>query len=117
MARIGDRRHKMWVQSKTQTRDDYGSITETWENDTEVFAGLWPVKGTEYHLARQSKEAITHKILMKWTTLKDGTRVTRKNRISYEDRKLSIDRIFNIESVINPDERSIDLILMCIEDV
>lgn len=113
--RIGDLRHKVWIQTKAETRDDYSAISESWVNDTEVWAGIWPIKGTEYQLTRQAKSALSHKIIMRFTTLKDGTRISHENRIYYQDKKLGIDRYFEIEAPIDPDERHEMLTLMCTE--
>ena len=108
----GKKRHYIIFQSKTTSQNNYGEKEITWNDDVDCFAEIVPLRGKEYYNSRQIQSLSTHKICIKYNTLNDGSRIKPSNcRITFND------RIFNIESVINIDERDIDLEIMVVEEL
>lgn len=105
-------RHYITLQTKIISIDTYGEEDITWNDEFNSFAEIKPVRGNEYYNAQQIQSSITHKITMRYCTLNDGSRIKPSNsRIIYDD------RIFNIQSIININERSIILEFMAIEEL
>ena len=96
------------LQYATITRDSYGAETQTWTNGSSVWANIKPLQGREYYSDRANKvnAETTHKI-----TIRYRTDVNPRMRIKYGN------RLFEIESIINPDEGKYALIFMCQEVV
>ena len=105
--RAGDLRHRVTLQSPVASQDGYGAETVTWTDVATVWAAVWPVRGREYFEARQTAAEVTHKVRIRYST--DVSGVTPKWRVVFGSRR------FDIEAVINPDERSKYLDLMCVE--
>ena len=92
--RIGERRHVIDIQEATETRDDFGAITQTWatvEGLDNIRAAIWPISAREVLNKRQLELEITHRVNIYYFP-----DVTAKQRIKWGD------RYFDIDSVINP---------------
>ena len=113
--RAGSLRHRINIQTQSSTAGTYGAATITWKDDAELWAAIWPLRGTEYYNAQQVESAITHKFRIRYTTLSDENRISPSCRIRLGDEDNA--RYFNINSVIDPDERHIYLDIMAVEDV
>jgi SPP1 family predicted phage head-tail adaptor len=113
MVAAGRYRHFVTIQSQVISKNTYGEKEITWADDiTDYPAEIISLRGKEYYNARQIQAIVTHKITIRYITLSDGTRIKPSNcRIIFDD------RIFNIESVININERNIDLEIMAIEEL
>jgi len=104
--KIGKLRHLINIEESRVSRDSFGGEVSEWIQFAEVWADVSPVSGREFTSFKQLNSEITTKITIRYL---EG--------ISTEMRILFRDRIFEIESVINPEERNISLILMCKEVV
>jgi len=102
--RAGDLRHRITIQTPSETSDGIGGMTTTWSTFKKIWAAIWPLRGAEYLAAMQITSEITHKIRIRYLS-----GVTPKMRILFGT------RYFDIQSIINPDERNIYLELMCRE--
>lgn len=102
--RAGNLRHKITIQKPTEASDGIGGMTTTWGTFKSVRAAIWPLRGTEYIAAMQVTSEISHKIRIRYLD-----NVTSKMRIKFGT------RYFDIQSIINPDERDIYLEMMCRE--
>lgn len=102
--RAGDLRHKITIQSPTETSDGMGGMTTTWSTFKTVRAAIWPLKGAEYIATMQTTSEISHKVRIRYLEA-----LTPKHRIKWGD------RYFDIEAIINPDERNIYFEMMCKE--
>lgn len=98
------RRHVLEVQENRGGNDLDGVPVEDWQTVRVVYAAITPLSGREYVANRQAKLETTHKIeteplfgVTSAMRLKDG------------------ERIFNVESVVNVDERNRRLLWMCRE--
>lgn len=107
MIEAGKTNKLVTIQSNTPTRDANGGEVESWG----VFAKRWvsiePLNGREFFTAQQTASEITHRVRLRYDqTVKS---VNTKMRILFGS------RVFDIESVINPRESNVELLLMCRE--
>jgi len=110
--RAGILRNKIMIEKKTKDRSPHGAEIVTWTTDVSVWASVKPIRGNEYYNAVQTKANVTHNIEMRYTTLAASTKISPGYcRIKWGD------RIFNIENIINVEERGIKLLLMCNESL
>ena len=101
---IGKLRHKITIENVTETISDVGETVEEWDEFAKVWAEISPLRGREYWASKQTTSEITGKIMIRY--LAD---ITSKMRIKFGE------RIFNIEAVLNTDERKIETILLVSE--
>ncbi len=102
--KAGTLRHKIALETPTETSDGLGGVSTAWSTFKSVYASIWPIKGAEYISAMQTTSEVTHKIRIRYLAS-----VTSKMRIKFGT------RYFEIEAIINPDERNIYLEMMCKE--
>ena len=81
----------------------------------DINAGIFPLRGEEYHLANQGQSVVTHRIQMRWMPLSDGSPITSRCRIKFSDPELKTDRYFEIVGITNIDERNRTLQFMAKE--
>lgn len=100
----GRLRHQISIQIKTTVSDGMGGFTATWGDETTVWAEIDPPKGREFFASGQTQSEITTRIRIRYLS-----GVTPAKRVRFKS------RYFDINSVVNPDERNRELILMCVE--
>lgn len=101
----GKLKHRIEVQESINTRDEFGAISsQTWETFCLMWASIEPLSGREYFTAVQMQSEISHKITMRY-----------KSGIKPHYRILWNGRIFDIQSILNKEERNIELIFYCSE--
>lgn len=99
-------RHRVHLQSKSATRNSYGEETLSWVTEASVWCSIEPLTGREYFQAQQVQSQVTHKIMLRYYKgLRPDWRI------------LFGTRTFNIVSVINVEERNIEMVLMATEFV
>ena len=98
--------HGITIQKKvvSAARGRLGGEVEAWENHVTALAFVQPLKGREYFAAKQVQAETSHKVTM-WY----------QPGITSEMRVVFGVCILEIESVINVDERNIELVLMCVD--
>lgn len=99
-------RHRVTIQQKGKVQDEYGQEREDWMDVATVWAAVEPLRGREYFEAHQVQAEVTTRIRIRY---RPGVRPDM--RVVYNG------RIFNIQSVIDPEERHRELQLMCREVV
>lgn len=102
--RSGRLRHKVTVEQVTETIDEFGQAIKSWSTFAQPFAAIEPVSGREYFAAQQVDSEVTVKITMRYLS-----GLTTKMRISWGG------KIYNIQSIIDPAERTAMQTLMCSE--
>jgi len=102
----GRLRHRITIQSPTETQDTYGEPVPTWSTYLTAWASVEPIKGREYWESQQINAEVTHKIIMRY---RSG--LNPKMRVSWGN------RTFNIHSILNEYERDNKLTLMVTESV
>lgn len=104
MVRAGKLRHRLKIEKKTVTRDTFGEEVITYTEVATVWGSVEPLSGSEYFAARQTQSSVSHRVRMRYI---EG--------IDAEYRITLGDRVFEIDSVINPQERNAELVLMVTE--
>lgn len=106
--RSGLLRHYITIQKKqdTPTRDDYGAEVDSWSTFEQVWANIAPISGREYFDSQRVNSNVSHKFIIRYLS-----GVVPTMRVSFDS------RTFNIESVLNRDERGREMELMCVEVV
>ena len=104
--RAGMLRHKVVIQQNIPTRDSYGAEVEVWTDYAVVWASIEPARGREFWESQQVNAEVTGKIRIRYLA-----GVTPMMRVKHGS------RIFEIISVINPEERNRELQLMVKERI
>ena len=107
--KAGTLRHRITIQTRTETQDAVGGYSESWATLTgngSVPAAIWPVKSVEASDAMKLENQVTHQIRIRY---RSG--ITTKHRIIFGS------RTFSIVSIKNWEERNIYLDLMTTEDI
>ena len=105
--RTGTLRHRVTLQEFVEIVDEYGTpIGEGWEDIATVWAAVEPITGREYIELHNTQSELSHKVTMRY---RPG--VTPANRLLFNGRQ------FDIQSVLNLEERNRELVLMCKEKV
>lgn len=100
---IGSLRHRIIIQEKNLTEDLEGVTAETWGDVATVWASVEDLQGREFFQAAVVSETKTR------------IKIRYRNGITSAMRVLLGERIFDIKSVIDPDGRKRELLLMCRE--
>jgi SPP1 family predicted phage head-tail adaptor len=104
--KAGKLRHKIIVQQYTDGTNDNGYPEKTWTDFVTLWANIQPLRGKEYFAAKTEHSEVSHTIIYRYYP-----GVTSDMRIKYGN------RYFDIESVINADERNYELQIMGVEKV
>ena len=102
----GKYRHRITFQEPTETLNNVGEPVVSWSDYKTVWAEVKPLKGEEYWASQQVNAEVTHRITIRYL---DG--ITSEMRIKFGD------RYFSIEPPLNPDEKNIELVMLCKENV
>lgn len=104
---VGKLRHYLTIQQVTETQPGRaGAIVKSWTTYANVWGSIKPFQGREYIQAQSVHAELTHRIYCRYLA-----GVTNKMRVLFGS------RIFDIQSIINTDERNVELQLMCTESV
>lgn len=104
--RAGQLRDRVTLQEVTETRDSFGAVVEAWSDVATVWAEVADLSGREYFDAQQTN-----------AELKTRIRIRYRSGVVPKMRAVFGSRVFDIESVIDPDSRRRELHLMCKEVV
>ncbi len=95
---------RITLQCPKSVRDDEGIVTEEWTDVATVWAAVEPLRGREYFAAAAVNQENTVRFRMRY---RRG--VTARMRLLYDN------RVFDIKSVIDVNERHQEMLLMCQE--
>lgn len=101
---VGKLRHKISIEERTDSLDGRGESVEIWSKYLSAKAGIYSIDGDETEKMHQENNSVTHRVIMRYRA-----GVTAKMRVNFNG------RLFDIESVINVNERNKSLKLMCEE--
>ena len=105
--RAGRMIHTITLERRSTTQDSTGQPLDSWSSLATVRADVQPVKGSEYFAGSGEKSDITHRVRIWYqSALAD---------LAARDRVVFGSRYFDIQSVINVDERNREFHLMCVE--
>lgn len=102
----GKYRHIIAIQEKTKVQNDYGEEVEDWVDVLTTRSGIYPISGKEFYAAETVNSEVTHKVNMRYVP---NVAITPDMHIKFGN------RTFHIISVINFQERNIELQLLCKE--
>lgn len=103
--RAGRLRHRVTIQAKTIGVDSFGGPTETWSDvATGIPASVEPLSGRELANAQTVNAETTTKITMRYRA-----GVSTSDRITFEG------KFYNLQSVIDPEMKHRELIIMASE--
>jgi SPP1 family predicted phage head-tail adaptor len=97
---------RVTIQRRGTTQDTAGQTVETWSDTGTVWGSIRPISGREYFAASGERAEVTHEIMLRY-----GITVAPRDRVKHGT------RLFDIKSVLNVDEMSRYLKLMCVEIV
>jgi len=104
----GRLRHQVTIKYKETTQNDLGEEVIVWTDLVTVWAGVEPLRGREYMDSRQAQADVDTRIRMRY---QEGVTVRPSHRVYFGS------RVYEVISVIDPQERNRDLQLMCREHV
>jgi SPP1 family predicted phage head-tail adaptor len=105
----GKLRHRVEIQAPATTENAKGETVKSWQTVDVVWASVEPVPSnrrfSEAFVALQVVAHITHTITMRFWP------ITPAHRIKFGN------RIFNIDTPTNPEERNIQMVILAREEV
>lgn len=104
--RSGDLRHSIELQSFTSTPNGMGGFSQTWSTAATVRAAIWPTSATEQKRAAAPTMVATHTI-----RIRHYSGLLASWRIRFGT------RYFSIVSIIDKDEKHVQVDLLCREVV
>ena len=106
--RTGTLRTRVEVQRIVEERDKQGGIESSWTTIGLAWVKMVGLRGREYWSAQQVQSDVTHGVTMRYF---EGLTSTHRLRLLHSQ------RVLNIQSVIDVDERHEEMQLMCVEVV
>lgn len=103
---IGKMRHRIELQQNQRVSDGYGGVSNDWETQSTVWAQIVPKSSVNDFENDIIKSEVTHDIRIRY-----HADIHHSWRVKYGT------RLFNIQSVINTDERKRFTMLKCKEGV
>lgn len=100
----GEFRHSITFQKLTKTQNSFGEEIEDWQDVVSAKAGIYPISGKEFFAADTISSEVTHKLNMRFLP-----NIKPNMRVKFGE------RYFDIKSIINFQERNIELQIMCSE--
>jgi SPP1 family predicted phage head-tail adaptor len=100
----GELRHKIIFQKLENTQNNYGEPTEIWSEVFTTKAAIYPISGKEFYAAETVNSEVSHKVNIRY-----------KKGLSPNMRVKFGERLFSIISIINFQERNVELQIMCKE--
>lgn len=109
--KAGNLRHRLTIQEATGKASTFGGSTENlWTDVITVWGSVRPMLGKEAEQAQHMVSEVSHTIKIRYPD-PDTIVVGSKHRILFGT------RIFDVEYVLNEDERNRELKLLCFESV
>lgn len=85
-------RHRVTVQTRTQTPDGQGGFTETWTDGATVWCSITTLKAYQRFQAMQMQTPATHQIVMRYRTDVDTNA-----RLKFGGRVFWVQEVMNVE--------------------
>jgi len=100
----GKLRHRVQVQTYSETQDTYGEPDRTWTTATTVWASIEPLSGQELLAAQQLAAEASHRVIVRY-----NSSIAPTSRLKFGT------RVFDIVSALNWQERGATMELFCKE--
>lgn len=108
-------KHRVIVQTRTDTADDYGGTAVAWSTLATVWAAIEPASGREALSDAQLHSRITSKITVRYQAALKNTATAAKYRVSYDSRVFSVKYIKNLAEDMKSEGKAYQ-VLMCEEN-
>lgn len=107
--RAGRLADRVTIQQRQTNEGEYGDPVNAYTNTATRKCDIQPLNGKEFFNSRADVNSINYRIRFRYEKglLQNGYRLV--------DSRVSPNRIFDIETVINDKNRNVELICMCIE--
>lgn len=105
--------HIIYFERRSSETDGAGQQLDIWDEVGRGWASIEPVAGRENFVASGEMSSVTHQIE---TSYQATLEITPADRIRFRDRS-NHDRHFDIQSIINTEERNREWILLCVETI
>lgn len=96
--------HPIWIQERQQTDDGQGGVVDSWINVKQIWAEVSPMQARQVFQYKSVQVDATH--LIRIRGLED---LDEKKRLSHND------RIFEILTIENLQERDFEKVITCLE--
>lgn len=103
----------VYFERRSTDLDGAGQQLDVWSEVGRGWASVEPLGGRENFVASGEMSSVTHQIT---TSYQASLEITPADRIRYRDRS-NHDRYFDIQSIINTEERNREWILNCVETI
>lgn len=103
---IGNLRHRVQLQVRAPTKDEYGAEIDGWADLASVWASVEALSGRELFAAQQTTAEADHQITMRY-----------RADVKPDMRALEGDRVFDITAALDREGRKRKLELLCREVV
>lgn len=100
--RSGLLRKRITIQSASSARDNFGAVENTWSDVGSRWASVEPLSAGEFEVSGQTVNRKEIKFVMRYTTS-----ITAQMRLVFDNEN------YNIESIININQRNRELELLC----
>lgn len=110
-------RHPLTIQRTTQTQNSGGEAIDAWSKYASIRAEIVPLAGRELEVARQTWGQVSHRIDSRFRSGVVPKMRAIRGPINSDGTPGTGARVFQIEAVLNVDERSRLMHLFCTEDV
>ena len=100
-------KHKVIIQTYTDSIDASGGPTGAWSNFLTRYASVVPLNGNEFFTAQTLMVDINVRIRLRYDSL--AATITSKHRVLWGS------RTYDVTTVINPKEANREIVLMCSE--
>ena len=104
--KIGKLRHRIEIQGKHVSRSSFGEEVIEWVTFITTWASVEPLIGKEYFATKQTQASTSHKITMRYQM-----GIKPYNRVKYGD------RIFDINAILNVEEKDRELVIYATESI
>lgn len=104
---IGELRHRVAIYTTAETRNDFADAVEAGSVLATVWGRVEPLLGRELVAAQQVHAEVNHRITVRYSS--NLAAVGPKHYIVFDN------RTFDIQAVLNLDERDRYLVLLCLE--
>lgn len=100
----GKLRHRLTLQQSTDANNTRGEAIENWADEANIWGSIRPLSGREGFAANQMYASATHEIRIRYRA-----GVVPKKRLKHGV------RVFDIDAVLNVDERNRELVCIATE--
>lgn len=88
--------HRIIIQKMSNTGDNYGGETVSWQTQSTVWADIQPLSGNELFRQDMQQSMVRNKMIIRYQSDLKDTALTGKYRVSYDGRLFPIKYITNL---------------------